>query len=323
MSEAQELSPNTRIELRAADWLSRQQYEDWDDAQQAALDTWLAESDNHVAAYWRLAATFRRTDRLAALRGAEIEHVNSPIKKRRWPVLPISAAVLAFVTAVGAAAYLFPASHTEIFSTAVGGHSALTLADGSQIELNTDTLLRADIGARSRNIELVRGEAYFQVRHDAARPFVVTVGNHRIVDLGTKFFVRRMPKGIEVALVEGRARLENTGAGKQHFATLVPGDLAVATANSLNLSRRHAPELADDLAWRHDALVFHNTSLGDAAAEFNRYSGAKLVVADASTAALTVNGTFRTTGAEEFAGVTHEIFGVHIVHLGNNIVLSR
>lgn len=323
MSEATDVrSPNAQIEMLAADWLSRQQFEDWDDAEEADLRAWLAESDNHVAAYWRLAATFRRTDRLAALRRPEIQNENSTIIKRRWPIVSAVVAGLVLLAVIGGmAAYLLPASET--FSTPVGGHKALTLADGSQIDLNTDTVLRATISAHARYIELVRGEAYFQVRHDAARPFTVTVAGHRITDLGTKFLVRTMAKGVEVALVEGRARLENTDADKKHSAILASGDLAVATINSMNVSRKHAPELADDLAWRRGALVFHNASLAQAATEFNRYGGAKLVIVDPGVAALTINGTFRTNGAEELASVTHEIFGLRVARVESSIVLTR
>lgn len=323
MSEASgTLSPNALVEMRAADWLSRQQFEDWNEAQQRALNAWLAESDNHVAAYWRLAATFHRTDRLAALRRPEVDNESSTIIKRRWPIVSAAVAGLVLLTAIGGlAAYLLPRSET--FSTPVGGHRALILADGSRIDLNTDTLLRADIGSHARNIELVRGEAYFQVKHDSARPFVVTVADHRITDLGTKFLVRTVAKGVEVALMEGRARLENTDAEKKHSAILAPGDLVVATANSMNVSRKHVPELADDLAWRHGALVFHNATLADAAAEFGRYGGVKLVIVDPGVAALTINGTFRTNDAGELADVAHEIFGLRIARVDRSIVLIR
>jgi transmembrane sensor len=316
-------SPNSDIEICAAEWISRQQFDTWNDAEHTKLDAWLAEADNHAAAYWRLKATWDRTNRLSALRRPEGEAVIAPIQKRRWRIFAASFTLIAAI--VGAAAYLFPPGGGETFSTAIGGHTALTLADGSKVDLNTDTILRAEIGTHARNVELVRGEAYFQIKHDAARPFVVTVAGHRITDLGTKFFVRMVPKGLEVALIEGRARLDdtNTDAGKRHSAVLTPGDLARATADSMSVSRKRAPELADDLAWRRGALVFHNASLADAAAAFNRYGGVKLIIVDPGVAALTINGTFRTNGADELAGVAHEIFGLRIARVDRNIVLTR
>jgi transmembrane sensor len=322
MSEARrEVSPNAQVELRAADWLSRQQFEDWDAGQQTQLDAWLVESDNHAAAYWRLSATFRRTDRLAALHRPETRDDINPIGKRRWPVVSAAIVLLAIVAAAGA--YLSQMGSNRTYLTAVGGHTSLTLADGSKVDLNTDTILRATIGAHARDIELVRGEAYFQVKHDASRPFVVTAAGHRITDLGTKFLVRTVSQGLEVALVEGRARLDNADPARKHSTVLIPGDLAVATADTTTVLRKHAPELADDLAWRRGSLVFHNASLTDAASEFGRYGGVKLVILDPSVAALTVNGTFRTNGAEEFAAVAHEIFGLHVARVDSSIVLTR
>jgi len=63
-----DISGNSSIEDCAADWIGRQQFETWSDAEQEKLDSWLAQSDNHKAAYWRLKAGWDRTDRLAALR---------------------------------------------------------------------------------------------------------------------------------------------------------------------------------------------------------------------------------------------------------------
>ena len=82
-------------------------------------------------------------------------------------------------------------------------------------------------------------------------------------------------------------------------------------------------ELADSLAWQHGLIVFHNTPLADAVAEFNRYGGAELIVADKGTAKLTINGTFRFTSAENFAASAHEIFDLRVDRKNESIILSR
>ena len=66
-----------------------------------------------------------------------------------------------------------------------------------------------------------------------------------------------------------------------------------------------------------------HASLAEAVAEFNRYGVVKLVIADPHAGKLTINGAFRTTGAENFAGVAHEIFGLHVDRRDNDIILSR
>lgn len=316
---------NETIEARAADWLARQQFESWNEADAKTLEAWLAESDNHTAAYWRLKAAFDRTDRLAALRRPMMQRPASQIPSRKpWTLLYAAVAALA-VLAIGGGIWSYRALTPDgrTFATPVGGHMTVKLADGSVIELNTDTVLHTDFTPERRAVQLVKGEAYFQIEHNAARPFTVTVGAHRIVDLGTKFFVRTSPKQLDVALMEGSARLENTDSSAQTKPTvLLPGDFAVATATSIGVSRKKVHELADDLAWRNGMLVFHNARLADAAAEFNRYGDRKLVVTDTASR-LTINGAFPTNGADDFAGVAHEIFGLRVDRRGNDIVLSR
>lgn len=320
-----DVSANERIEIRAADWLSRQQFANWQEEDQRALDAWLSESDNHAAAYWRLKAAFDRTDRLAALRRPMVSRAISAAPSRKpWVMFYAAAAALVLIAIGGGiAGYQIFAPVGRTFSTPVGGRTTVKLADGSLIELNTDTVLQTDFTPERRAVRLLKGEAYFQIEHNASRPFTVTVGDHRIVDLGTKFFVRRSAKQLDVALMEGRARLESTDRSSQtHPTVLLPGDFAVATATSIGVSRKAVHELADDLAWRNGMLVFHNARLADAAAEFNRYGDLKLIVSD-SASRLTVNGAFPTTGAQDFAGVTHEIFGLHIDRKDKQIVLSR
>ena len=81
----------------------------------------------------------------------------------------------------------------KLIETPKGGQEKLALADGSQIELNTNSAIRLDVGPVHRSVELVRGEAFFEIKHDASRPFVVTAAGHTITDLGTKFLVGATP----------------------------------------------------------------------------------------------------------------------------------
>src|SRR6185437_16694465 len=115
-----------------------------------------------------------------------------------------------------------------------GEHKVVTLADGSSIELNTSSTIL--IHQDRRAITLVKGEAFFDVRHDADHPFTVDAASQRITDLGTKFVVRNLSDRVEVALLEGRAHLAPvTGASGARQADLSPGDVATATDRSLSV----------------------------------------------------------------------------------------
>ena len=311
----------TPEESSAAEWVAaRRNQEDWTDERQVELDAWLAKSLVHRVAYIRIDATWRRTERLAALRKPMRGPPGSNVPRRgRWMRI---ASVVGVVVITGiAAGNYFERPRSQLIQTPKGGQERLTLSDGSQIELNTDSAVLVDLRDRAHAVELVRGEAFFQIKHDASRPFVVTAGTRRIVDLGTKFLVRMSPGLLNVALVEGRARLESPGP--QHAAVLLPGDVAVATAYATKITRKSTRELSESLAWQRGAVVFHNERLADAVAELNRYGGPQLLVADADAARLAVNGTFLTNNAEEFAGIAHELFGLRVERRNGNLILSR
>ena len=185
--------------------------------------------------------------------------------RRRWALSPCSARY---------AAYYLTQPRDRIFTTPVGGHETITFADGSKIELNTDTVLRARMTTAQRTVWLEKGEAYFQVKHDAAHPFVVMAGDHRVTDLGTKFLVRRDPGRLEVALLRGPRAVRRGG---REAAIAIHAAHARRCGNGhvehdVRDERNAARSSPKNLSWRHGVLVFDNTPLADAASEFNRYN---------------------------------------------------
>jgi len=308
----------TDIDLAAADWLQKKTFWTWSDEDQQALDTWLAQSEAHRIAFWRQSAMWTRTERLAALRPTQ----RVAERKSVWPLLMRSAAAIALVAVIGtfAARYALQPKETP-YSTTIGGNETITLADGTLIQLNTDTALRTRFDEHHREVILDRGEAFFQVTHDAQRPFTVLANGHRVTDLGTKFSVRNGKDRVEVALIEGRAQFDTTGGGKS--AVLKPGDVAVATADTMRVTRKSEEVLSRDLGWRRGVLIFDNTTLATAAKEFNRYNRQKLVVEGSAAAQLTVVGTFQANDMEAFADVAQLVLHLNVRKRGNETVISR
>ena len=208
----------------------------------------------------------------------------------------------------------------QTFATPIGGQKIVTLFDGSQIELNTNTVLQ--ISSNQRDVALIKGEALFQIHHDAEHPFSVSVDGHKVTDLGTEFLIRTNQSGLRVALMEGRARIEPDNDAQNQIATLVPGDVALATSTSLAVTKKSAQELRDELAWRKGILVFDNTPLTDAAAEFNRYNTVKIVVGEPNAGHLKINGAIHTNDGEEFARLAKNLFGLSAEQRGNEIVIG-
>jgi len=307
-------------EEQAAEWLW-QQSSQWREENQAAFDDWLAQSAHHRAAYWRLKAAWGRAERLAALRPATL-HPHARKEGRFKPLLRFAAVGCAAAVAIAVVIYAWPPSE-ETYATAVGGQAKITLADGSQVQLNTDTAIGVSMSAGRRTVTLKRGEAIFDVVHDASRPFSVLAEGHRITDLGTQFAVRTGDGRLEVRLMQGRARLEATGAGVQHHATdLVPGEIAVATASSLTVSNVSPARIADALAWQRGKLVFSHVTLAQAAEEFNRYSRTKLVVGS-EIASLKISGTFDAGSIDAFTSMAQYALGLRTEKKQGEIVISQ
>jgi len=316
------------IEAQAAAWLQHRRYWAWTDADQAELERWLEEATAHYVAYWRLDAGLGRAERLAALQSAPAEaKAGEPATlSREWlfPVLMRIAATLAIAVAVGLGATYLMRPKDRTFSTPVGGHETVRFSDGSQIELNTNTILRARMTSDQRVVWLDKGEAYFQVKHDAMHPFIVIAGDRRITDLGTAFVVRRDPGKLKVAVVQGRVWLDEPNQPRtQQSAMLTAGDVATATASGMLVRKDTARDISSGLSWRQGVLVFKYARLADAAAEFNRYNSQKLVIADPSVAKLTIYGAFPTGNVELFSRVVRDVLGLQVRNNGQQIVISR
>lgn len=199
------------VQIAASDWLERRERGDWNDAVQAEFDAWLAASPAHTIAYLRLEDVWNRAGRLKALGRPQ----RTPFAFiGRWASSVKIAAAVTVAALAGFAAYNSLQEPKErVYATDVGQRESLLLADGSQIELNTDTVLRISRGAGPRTVTLEKGEAFFNIKHDATRVFIVKAGDSRVIDLGTKFLVRQNPDHVRVALFEGSAKLETEVAG--------------------------------------------------------------------------------------------------------------
>lgn len=192
------------------------------------------------------------------------------------------------------------------YATRVGEQREIPLPDGSQVTLNTASVLEVDYGAAYRGIRLLAGQALFRVAKDTARPFVVTAGARRITATGTAFDVRLHDRGkISVLLVEGEVKVEPLrprGLARLLPAlareTLDPGEqLAAAPRGDAVVA---AADVERGTSWSRGQLIFREDPIGEALAEVNRYSSVKMVAADERVAALRISGVFRADRSENF-----------------------
>jgi len=323
MSDAK-MNPALEIEAQAAAWLDRRYLWNWDDESQAKLNAWLAQDTAHLVTYLRLEAAWMRIERLNALKHQPPMRESSPRTHRRWLSFGTIAAVFVVLAAAGIAAIqLNHPQPGKVYATPVGARETLAFSDGSQIELNTNTILRAEIAHDKRTAALEQGEAFFQIKHDSTRPFIVIAGKSRLIDLGTKFSVRRDGDRLQVTLMDGRVELQAATNAGLRKVTLSPGETALATPQGLSVTRPKQEELDSVLAWRKGVLMFQHTTLAAAVAEFNRYNERKIVIGDAAVKRLTINGTFPANDVEPFVEVAKAVFGLEAKKRDDEIVLTR
>lgn len=322
-----DISPETIIEAVAADWLTSQRDSgDWSQADQVVLDAWLAQSSLHEVAYLRLEAAWARADRLAALPKTETPR-RSTLQHGGWRkqmLFRATATAAAALAAVIAGVMQF-SSKTDLqtYVTPIGGQERIVLSDGSRIELNTDTRLKADFARDESKVWLEKGEAYFEIRHNPERKFTVMVNGHRVADLGTKFRVLSEPGRMEVALLEGQVSIDVASDMGNRPIVLKPGEVAVAKARSFQILSANPKSLADELGWRRGVVVFESVTLAEAAAELNRYNRKQIEIADPEIAQRKIAGTFRTNDIEGFTELAQDVLKLHIRRNGDTITISH
>jgi transmembrane sensor len=310
------------IKRRASEFVFRRyDLEGWTDADNAALEAWLDESMSHRTAYWRLKAVWMRADRLDALRPMSPPRpptgVPSTVSRFKF------AAAIAVVCVFGASIWILSPPSVQTFATAVGERRDLTLADGSHIELTTDTVLRLSSGARKQDVWLDKGEAYFRIVHDPRREFVLHATRLRIVDLGTEFSVRRDPDRTEVTVVKGSVRVEPADSQRQRDAVrLSSGEIAIASNDAFEVTKKSSNQIDDSLSWRRGILVFDHMPLAKVAAEFNRYNLIKIHVDDAAISNMTISARLPATDVSVFARMAQEFFGLRVTRSKNEIRIS-
>lgn len=306
------------IEVIASQWLARQD-RGLTAEESAAMEQWLEESSLHKVSYLRLKACWGRADRLGALKrppGARRESGHRP----KWIGLSVAAALTLLVGGAWLTLHR-PVSPGQDYATGIGRFQAVRLADGTKVELNTNTRLRADVNDARRTVTLDSGEAYFDVVHDDKRPFTVYAGNRRITDIGTKFSVFRNGDDVRVTVREGKVRIEvMNGTGKQVLAET--GHVLVTKGLETLIITKPDSDIANDLSWRDGMLVFNQQTLAEAAEQFNRYNHRQILV-EGPARKIRIGGSFKADNVDVFVLLLHRGFGLSVNEQGDTIVVSR
>jgi transmembrane sensor len=237
-------------------------------------------------------------------------------------------AIAAAIAATGVIAW-FGSYHLgwKTFETGVGGREKMQLADGTTVDLNTNTELNVRISGSRRDIMLARGEALFHVAHDSTRPFYVTAGGAVVRAVGTEFSVRiRDPEHVEVMVAEGRVAVgaPGTEANFENPSLLAAapkvcaGEAASVHRNSVSVRRVPVNDITRKLAWTEGYLAFQGETLDAAIREFNRYNQRQIAIVDPSIVNVQVGGNFLITDPDSFIAALRHSFGFQVQAGDNN-----
>lgn len=213
------------------------------------------------------------------------------------------------------------AAHT--YATRVGQRDSVKLADGSRVLLGPDSRLTvpADYGTSARTVQL-RGDGYFDVQHDATKPFAVYVGSAVIEDIGTTFTVESdAGDTTSVAVVNGSIRLRGSSSSPNGGAVLAAGDRgSIDARGNVKLERQSVRD--DDTAWTTGRLVFRDASLARVAGEIHRWYGVTLRIEDRSLLNRHVTATFAGEPIDQVLKILGLTLGARVDLQGDSALVT-
>ncbi|MFY8325136.1 FecR family protein [Pseudoalteromonas sp. ZZD1] len=193
--------------------------------------------------------------------------------------------------------------------------SDITLSDGTEVALNTQTDLQFNENDKTRQATLSKGEAYFSVKRDEQRPFTIKTGNATISVLGTAFNVDKTLRETTIDVFHGKVAVNTENNSKQ--VELVKGQRARVIDNNIVVTTFNATQPDWQLGW----LDLENVTINDAIFQLNRYTDKPLVLNNVDVQ-LRVSGRFKTTDIVGAATLIAQLNQLEINNFDDSVVLS-
>lgn len=333
------LSPNpfSRSILEASAW--RRQLTEIGVESTPEFEAWLAEGPLNETAWrrvktvWDFIGQEQVSPQLLDLRRAALADAQDAFRRRgrRWRNLTTGTArsrraisIVAATAAAMAVLVVWRMEAPDVYRTQPGERLTVTLTDGSRALLDSSTELRVDFSAEGRELTLIRGQSYFRVAHEQARPFSVTANGSTVIATGTAFNVDMLGSQLQVALIEGRVVVVPQGAAmptrtnaigpKANGRAPLPavphprpvqerghpisaieleaGDLLVLDARG---EAAVVPANVEKVtAWEIGRMIVENETLETLVERMNRHSVRPVVIADDRVKSLRISGVFNT-----------------------------
>lgn len=324
--------PMTDPDEQAAEWCLRLAEGALDADEQRAFDLWLSDEDNAAAfqdqaALWELTEVAGRTAEVVRMRSDALETYRRANKRRwsrpahvpwRWTMTAAVAATLA-ITLVWLGFLRNPA---ESFRTDIGQRQVAMLDDGSRLTLDADSEVTVQMEDERRELSLERGRAKFDVAHDPLRPFVVSIGERRVIATGTAFSVERLARDVRIVLYEGRVAVVAPGVAVP-LELRTPGSALTLPAAGSSPVGPQRVDVGRSLGWEHGQLDFEREPLASAVERMNRYARMPIEIAGAGTRNVQVTGVFDAGETEAFVEGVSTVYHLEVRREPDRIVLEQ
>jgi transmembrane sensor len=317
----------TSVDEEAARWIIRLDAGGVSAAEQQEFAVWKAASAQNAEAFERLKQHWGELDELSDLADTPAP---LPVWARTvaWAGAGLAAAAaLAAVLVAGnlpsrtapTDPQLVQQPGVGVYKTAVGDQEKITLADGSVVTLNTASQIEARMNGQERTIRLLEGEAFFEVAHDASRPFRVYAGDGVTMAVGTAFSVRLEEHAVEVVVSEGKVSFARVADTVEPVAYVSAGE-AASFSDSVMIAPVGTEEVGRKLAWTEGRLVFSGDPLSSVVADISRYTDIEFEFASEELADQRVGGVFVVGEVDDMLAALETNFPVRAVRIDDKHV---
>ncbi len=303
--------PTEQQKDEAALWHARRAGGSLSAVQEYEFEEWLNADRNNRLAFDQMRVLWARIEepsrRLAQTRKKPmLSGFLSMFRPRRSFV---ALAGMAFVA--GAIFFLHPDFIDNIQADIVSGQSNVTaveLPDGSVVRLAANSALSTNFGGGRREIQLLRGQAFFEVVHRNGDPFRVHTGDVTVQVAGTRFNVDRLSQQTVVIVEDGAVRVSS--AQDENGVLLGPGQQVVVNDGTLLPSEIGDVGLA--LSWMKGRLSVHNMPVSELTARLENFDEGRIVViGDVGTRS--ISGSFPTTDIPGSLETVADAIGAKVV----------
>lgn len=298
--EARSITPalsnqEASLSEEAFGWFTRLRSAQCSAEERQAFEAWRLQSPAHALAFDEACALWDDP----ALRGAASEaarvygqgvwpETTQARTPRRWWRIVLAASVAGLVIAAGVQLEI-PLRLASDYRTPTGTRQIVHLPDQSIVTLNAQSAIAVIFDGTVRRVNLLKGEALFQVAPDKAKAFVVESRGTTTRAVGTAFLVREEPGGSRVAVTEGVVELTPVRPGWAPIQLTAGQQVALGP---------HGPGLVHDVdskqatAWLRGRLVVDNERLADVVAELRRYYPGTIQVWSRAVGEIRVSGSY-------------------------------